>query len=95
MREDLVEALMRAPLHRYPSPSQAEILGILSEMADWPQEGILVGNGSDELLHCLALSFLEPGRSAVAPTPSFFAYAYATRLMGAAIVEVPLPDHEV
>jgi histidinol-phosphate aminotransferase len=60
-------------------------------MADWPEEGILVGNGSDELLHCLAQSFLEPGRKAVSPTPSFFAYAYATRLVGAEIIEVRLP----
>jgi histidinol-phosphate aminotransferase len=91
MREDLIDALRRAPLHRYPSPSQAEILGTLSEMADWPPEGILVGNGSDELLHCLAASFLEAGRRAVSPTPSFFAYAYETRLAGAEAIEVPLP----
>ncbi len=92
MREELLEALRRAPLHRYPSPSQSEILGTLSEMSDWPEEGILVGNGSDELLHCLAESFLEPGRKAVAPTPSFFVYAYTTRLVGASAIEVPLRD---
>jgi len=92
VREELIEALKQAPLHRYPSPSQAEILGTLSEMSGWPKEGILVGNGSDELLHCLAESFLEPGRKAVAPTPSFFVYAYTTRLVGAQAVEVPLRD---
>ena len=90
MREELLEALRRAPLHRYPSPTQAEIRGTLSEMSDWPEEGILVGNGSDDLLHCLAESFLEPGRKAVSPTPSFFVYAYTTRLVGAAAIEVPL-----
>jgi histidinol-phosphate aminotransferase len=92
MREELLEALRRAPLHRYPSPTQGEIRGTLSEMSDWPEEGILVGNGSDDLLHCLAESFLEPGRTAVAPTPSFFVYAYTTRLVGAKAVEVPLRD---
>lgn len=92
MREELIEALRRAPLHRYPSPSQAEILGTLSAMSDWPKEGILVGNGSDDLLHCLAESFLEPGRKAVAPTPSFFVYAYTTRLVGAEAIEVPLRE---
>jgi histidinol-phosphate aminotransferase len=92
VREELLEALSRAPLHRYPSPSQAEILGTLSEMSGWPKEGILVGNGSDDLLHCLAESFLEPGRKAVAPTPSFFVYAYTTRLVGAQAIEVPLRE---
>ncbi len=90
MREGLVAALTRAPLHRYPSPSQAEILETISGLADWPPEGILVGNGSDELVHCLAQSFLEHGRRAVSPTPSFFAYPYATRLAGAEVIEVPL-----
>jgi histidinol-phosphate aminotransferase len=91
VREALLEALSRSPLHLYPAPSQADILSTLSKMAGWPAEGILVGNGSDELLHCLAESFLEPGRKAVSPTPSFFAYAYATRLVGAEAIEVPLP----
>ncbi|HEY7699574.1 MAG TPA: histidinol-phosphate transaminase [Vicinamibacteria bacterium] len=90
MREELLEALRRAPLNRYPSPSQSEILGALSDMSDWPAEGILVGNGSDDLLHALAESFLEPGRKSVCPTPSFFVYAYTTRLVGAEAVEVPL-----
>jgi histidinol-phosphate aminotransferase len=94
MREALLEALRRTPLHRYPSPSQSEILGTLSEMSDWPKEGILVGNGSDDLLHCLAESFLEPGRKALAPTPSFFVYSYTARLVGASAIEVPLRDME-
>jgi histidinol-phosphate aminotransferase len=91
MRKELIEALSLAPLHRYPAPSQAEILATIAEMADWPEEGILVGNGSDDLLHCFAQCFLEPGRKAVSPTPSFFAYAYATRLVGAEVIEVRLP----
>jgi len=94
LRDELLEALRQAPLHRYPSPSLAEILGTLSEMSGWPKEGILVGNGSDDLLHCLAQSFLEPGRKAVAPTPSFFVYAYTTLLSGAQAIEIPLRKME-
>jgi histidinol-phosphate aminotransferase len=92
MMEELLEALRETPLHRYPSPSQSEILETLSAMSDWPAEGILAGNGSDELLHSFALSFLEPGRKALVPTPSFFVFAYTTRLAGAEVVEVPLLD---
>jgi histidinol-phosphate aminotransferase len=90
LRQELIDALRRIPLHRYPSPSQSEILGALSGMNDWPAEGILVGNGSDDLLHALAESFLEPGRKSLSPTPSFFVYAYTTRLVGAEAIEVPL-----
>jgi histidinol-phosphate aminotransferase len=93
VRKELLAALATAPLNRYPSPGQPEILERLSRANDWPEDGILVGNGSDELLHTLALAFLEPGRASVAPTPSFFVYAYTTRLMGATCIEVSLtPD---
>ncbi|MGH9321489.1 MAG: histidinol-phosphate transaminase [Vicinamibacteria bacterium] len=92
VRDALLDSLRRAPLHLYPSPTRAEILGTLSEMSQWPREGILVGNGSDELLHALAESFLEPGRKSVSPTPSFFVYSYTTRLVGATSIEVPLDE---
>lgn len=92
VRKALLAALETMPLHRYPSPGQPEILATLSKMNDWPPEGILVGNGSDDLLHTLALSFLEPGRKAMVPSPSFFAYAYNARLMGAEVIEVPLGE---
>jgi histidinol-phosphate aminotransferase len=90
VRRELIASLETAPLNRYPTPGQPEILEMLSNANDWPEAGILVGNGSDELLHDLALGFLEAGRTSVAPTPSFFVYAYTTRLMGAECIEVSL-----
>ena len=59
---------------------------------DWPADGILVGNGSDELLNMLALAVLDPGRIALSPTPSFFVYGQAARIQGADVVEVPLTE---
>ena len=61
----------------------------LAKTFDWPVDGILVGNGSDELLNTLALAVLDPGRVALAPTPSFFVYGQAARIQGADVVEVP------
>ena len=92
VRADLSAALAAVPLHRYPAPGQGELRALLAKRNDWPADGILVGNGSDDLLHTLALSFLEPGRTALAPAPSFFAYGYNARLMGAEVVEVPLRE---
>jgi histidinol-phosphate aminotransferase len=90
MLEEILEAVRRAPLNRYPAPSQAEIGEALSRTSGWPKEGILAGNGSDDMVHALAVAFLEPGRKALAPQPSFFAYGYAAKLAGAEAVEVPL-----
>ncbi|HXV60497.1 MAG TPA: histidinol-phosphate transaminase [Vicinamibacteria bacterium] len=90
VRAELEQKLRHLPLHRYPTPGQPELREALSEATGWPKEGILVGNGSDELLHTLAHTLLEPGRTAVAPTPSFFVYAYTARLAGARVLEVPM-----
>jgi histidinol-phosphate aminotransferase len=87
---ELFERLRGVALHRYPTPGQPELKRALAAANEWPAEGILVGNGSDDLLHTLAMAFLEPGRKAVAPTPSFFAYVYGTRLAGAEAIEVPM-----
>lgn len=92
--EDIERAIQNAlselDLNRYPPVQAAELKSALSELNDWPAEGVLVGNGSNEMLHMLALSTLERGRSVVFPTPSFVLYGYVSRMLGAEMVEVPL-----
>ena len=84
------DALSELELNRYPPVQAAELKSALGELNDWPAEGVLVGNGSNEMLHMLALSTLERGRSVVFPTPSFVLYGYVSRMLGAEMVEVPL-----
>ncbi len=84
------DALSQLSLNRYPPVQAVELKGALGKLNDWPAEGILVGNGSNELLLMLALSTLERGRSVVFPTPSFILYGYVSRMLGAEMVEVPL-----
>lgn len=92
VRRAIVERLAKLPLNRYPTPGQPEIKRALAKATGFAEEGIIVGNGSDELLHDIAYTFLEAGRKAVAPTPSFFVYEYTARLAGAEVVEVPLTE---
>lgn len=87
---ELQQRLGALPLSRYPSPGQPEIRAALARAVDWPEDGIIVGNGSDELLSTLAVAVLDPGRVALAPTPSFFVYGQSARIQGAGLVEVPL-----
>jgi histidinol-phosphate aminotransferase len=94
VREELNRRIEYAPLHRYPVLGAPELRAALSQTFDWPAEGILVGNGSDELLHMIALTFLEAGRTAVSPVPSFSVYETVTYLVGAELVRVPLVDLE-
>jgi histidinol-phosphate aminotransferase len=89
----LLESGHNVPFHRYPDLEATELRKALGELCDWPHEGILVGNGSNELLLMLALSTLEKGRTAIAPSPSFSTYGFVARLMGADVVEVPAEEN--
>ncbi len=90
IRDVLDERLRSLPLQRYPAPGQPRLRRAIAEAFQWTPEGVLVGNGSDQLLHTVARALLEPGRVVLSPTPSFFVYSQASLAQGATVVEVPL-----
>lgn len=66
--------LSNAKLNRYPNPSADELQQTLRELMDIPAEfGVLLGNGSDELIQLLALA-CETGDTILSIEPSFVMY---------------------
>lgn len=66
--------LADADLNRYPNPSADELQQTLRELMDVPTDfGILLGNGSDELIQLLALA-CETGDTILSIEPSFVMY---------------------
>jgi histidinol-phosphate aminotransferase len=51
---------------------------------------LVFGNGSDEIIHLLGLTFLQPGDEVVVGDPTFVLYEAAATLAGAVTVKVPL-----
>lgn len=92
IRRALEEAFEQLSVNRYPPTRATELAGALGELNDWPAEGVLVGNGSNELLQMVGLSTLEHGRKVVLPSPSFAVYALVSRVLGAKLVEVTLRE---
>lgn len=92
IRHAIEDALSQLSVNRYPPIQAVELREALAGLNDWSADGVLVGNGSNELLQMVALSTLEPGRKAVLPSPSFAVYALVTRVLGAQLVEVPLRE---
>ncbi|MFP4603457.1 MAG: histidinol-phosphate aminotransferase, partial [Halochromatium sp.] len=63
LRDDWLAALREAELNRYPDPSARALQAALREaMSIPPDMGLLLGNGSDELIQMLALAVAAPGR---------------------------------
>ncbi len=75
---------------RYPDFVPDSLRLRLAEFAGWQKDGVLVGNGSNELL-LSSLMVLIKSRSRVAiPFPTFTVYRLISNVLGAGIVDVPL-----
>ena len=87
-----VEAVREAAgrMHVYPDGAAYALKAKLAAKFGLPQSQILVGNGSDELIHLLGLVLLGEGDEMMMGDPSFSRYDAAAHLAPARLVKVPL-----
>jgi histidinol-phosphate aminotransferase len=88
-RRVLQQALER-PWSRYPEFDPKELLERLAVFAGWRADGVLAGNGSNELIEALLLVTVGPGTRVVVPEPTFTLYSLLTRVLGGEGISVPL-----
>jgi len=82
-----------ADLGRYPDGNAFDLKAALSRRYAVPQEGIVVGNGSNDLLEMAAGAFLAPGSAAVYSQHAFAVYPLATQARGAKSIVVPAKNY--
>ncbi|MGD9519541.1 MAG: histidinol-phosphate transaminase [Armatimonadota bacterium] len=78
--------------HIYPDSASAELTAALAEKWDTDPEGIVVGRGSDEVIHMLGLAFVSPGDEVIYSDPSFALYPLTTDLLDGVSVQIPARD---
>ncbi len=90
-----IEAAMRAmqSANLYPDGSCFELKQAVAKHVGMPSECLLFGNGSDELIHYIGLTFLNPGDEVITGHPSFVRYEAAAKLNNARLHLVPLREH--
>ena len=81
-----------ASLHRYPDGGAHELRQALAKKWEMPQDQILVGNGSDEIISLLIKTFLAPGDEAVMADLTFVMYRLSVLGGHGVPVEVPLKN---
>ena len=87
-----LEALLltAAGVALYPEGSAPALRRAVSDTMQMPEDTLVFGNGSDEVLHLLSLSFLEPGDEIVQGDPSFSMYEIYAAQCNAVPIRVPL-----
>ncbi|MDR0788078.1 MAG: histidinol-phosphate transaminase [Gemmatimonadota bacterium] len=92
LKRRLWERLADRPWNRYPPFVAADFIAAVSEVTGWPEAGVLVGNGSNELIQALLSVVVEPGVSVVIPEPTFTLYQLVSGVSGGTAVSVALDE---
>ncbi len=87
--EALREALTGDRLRRYPDPTGAHFRRTAGRVLGVDPEGVLIGNGSDDILTIVTRAFVPEGGLVVSPTPSYLLYRTLADLQGARFRTVP------
>lgn len=90
---DWLGELSEVTVNRYPDPDSRELKQRIREVLQLPAgSGLLLGNGSDELIQMLATALSGPGRVMLAPEPTFVMYGLLAGFAGMGYHGVPLRE---
>jgi histidinol-phosphate aminotransferase len=91
LQAKLGAAAAEVAVNRYPDGAASAVKAALRETLALPgPAGLIVGNGSDELLQIITTAIARPGAVMLAPEPTFVMYRMNARFAGMRFVGVPL-----
>jgi histidinol-phosphate aminotransferase len=78
-------------VNRYPGARIDDLKNALAKYVDLPAGlGLMLGNGSDELISLLSMACAVPNAKVLAPEPGFVMYGMSAQLQGLQYIGVPL-----
>jgi histidinol-phosphate aminotransferase len=87
--EAIREALTANALRKYPDPMGTAFRQTAGRVLGVDPDGIVIGNGSDDILTIVTRAFVPEGGLVVSPTPSYLLYRTLAELQGARFAGVP------
>ena len=90
LKAELCDRILQSDWSKYPISDGARLAADLAAAYGLDPAGVLVGNGSNELLQLLLFACIEPGDEVVVAAPSFALYSLQAAALGARVVEVRL-----
>ena len=93
IKQEILSRLEGQQWSRYPAFVPSAQITALAEFVGWEEEGILIGNGSNELLQLIFMAVLERGLAVVLSQPTFTLYKILARGLAADVHDVMMkPD---
>lgn len=95
IRTETLKRIESAKWSRYPGFVPAQLQEKLAHFADWTSDGVIAGNGSNELIQALLAVTIGPGKRVLICEPTFALYRQITTVLGGEIITAPVrPDFE-
>jgi len=95
LKREVVDRVLRRPWGRYPEFIPANLIKTLADFTGWPGEGILVANGSNELIQASLTVTLGPGRRVAVPQPTFTLYKLMATALQADVSDILLHPEDL
>lgn len=92
IKEQVVSAFLKESWNRYPETFPQDLIEAVAEYLNWPADGIIIGDGSNELMYTVMMAIVTKGTTVLLPSPSFFLYEKAARVFDANVVEVMMNE---
>ncbi len=90
IRSEILRRVAAVHWSRYPEFVPSRQMAKVASFAGWRPEGVLLGNGSNDLLQLLFTCALDEGRGLVISQPTFTLYRLLAEALGAPVRDVPM-----
>jgi histidinol dehydrogenase len=94
VKDETVRRMSERAWSRYPDFVPSSLHERLAEFAGWRADGIIAGNGSNELIQALLMVTVERGKRVLINEPTFALYRQITTVLGGEVLSIPL-DQEL
>jgi len=94
IKQETLKRMKDRAWSRYPDFSPQRLHDRLAEFSGWQPDGIIAGNGSNELIQALLMVTIGEGKRVLITEPTFALYRQITTILDGEVVTVPL-NHEL
>ncbi|MFH0888981.1 MAG: histidinol-phosphate transaminase [Planctomycetota bacterium] len=92
LKKKILSKLAASKWNRYPSGRPVPLINAISKYVGYPADGIVAGNGSNEIIQIILSATCQPKDKIVLVSPGYPIYPRLARIMGLKIVDVPLRE---
>src|SRR6476469_3426807 len=88
MKEEVLRRFAERRWSQYPDFVPAKLNESLAAFAGWRPDGVIAGNGSNELIQALLMVTMEPGKTLLLSEPTFTLYRQVATVLGGKVESI-------